>query len=50
MSKNPRKLEALTAAGITVTERIPIEIPPSELSEHYLRTKKAKLGHLLEMV
>jgi GTP cyclohydrolase II len=50
MSNNPRKLEALTAAGIRVDERIPIEIAPSNSTEHYLRTKKAKMGHMLEMV
>jgi len=50
MSNNPRKFEALHAAGIQVTERVPIEIAPSERTENYLKTKKAKLGHMLEMV
>src|SRR5215475_7265163 len=46
MSNNPRKFEGLEAAGITVVERVPIEIQPSSRTENYLRTKKAKLGHL----
>ncbi len=50
MSNNPSKLEALESAGISVTERVPIEIPPSLGTENYLRTKKAKLGHLLSRV
>lgn len=50
MSNNPRKFEGLEAAGITVVERVPIEIPPSSRTENYLRTKKAKLGHLLSKV
>jgi GTP cyclohydrolase II len=50
MSNNPRKIAVLQDAGIQVVERIPIEIPPSGSTENYLRTKKAKLGHLLEMV
>jgi len=50
MSNNPQKLADLEAAGIHVVERIPIEIAPSESSENYLRTKKAKLGHLLSLV
>jgi 3,4-dihydroxy 2-butanone 4-phosphate synthase/GTP cyclohydrolase II len=50
MSNNPRKFESLEAAGIRVTERIPIEIPPSARTEKYLRTKKAKLGHMLTKV
>ena len=50
MSNNPRKFEGLEAAGIAVSERVPIEITPSRNTENYLRTKKAKLGHLLSKV
>lgn len=50
MSNNPKKLEGLEAAGIHEIERVPIEIPPSDTSEHYLRTKKDKLGHILSQV
>src|SRR5437899_4029601 len=39
MSNNPRKFEGLEEAGITVVERVPIEITPSTNSENYLRTK-----------
>ena len=49
MSNNPEKIDALATAGIQV-QRIPIEITPSDRSENYLRTKKAKLGHLLSKV
>jgi len=50
MSNNPHKIDSLESAGIKVTERIPIEIPPSNGTEKYLKTKKAKLGHLLRQV
>ena len=50
MSNNPRKLAALEESGIRLAERIPIEIPPSDSSQTYLRTKKDKLGHLLSEV
>src|SRR4029078_11605800 len=50
MSNNPHKFESLEAEGIAVDERIPIEIPPSNGTEKYLKTKKAKLGHLLSNV
>jgi GTP cyclohydrolase II len=50
MSNNPQKIEALEAAGIRVVERVPVEIAPSARTENYLRTKKAKLGHLLSKV
>lgn len=47
ISNNPDKLKALENAGLTVVERIPIEIDTQEPAAHYLRTKKEKLGHLL---
>jgi GTP cyclohydrolase II len=47
MSNNPQKLKALEEAGLRVVERIPIEIQTEEPAAHYLRTKKEKLGHLL---
>jgi 3,4-dihydroxy 2-butanone 4-phosphate synthase/GTP cyclohydrolase II len=47
MSNNPDKLKALEAAGLRVVERIPVEIATEEPAAHYLRTKKEKLGHLL---
>jgi len=50
MSNNPHKFDSLDRAGIRVVERIPIEIPPSDGTEKYLKTKKAKLGHLLSKV
>ena|SRR5438874_7473819 len=50
MSNNPKKFAALEAAGIRVVERVPIEISPSDGTTKYLKTKKAKLGHLLSKV
>ena len=46
MTNNPRKLDALTAAGITVVERVPIESGRNPYNEKYLDAKAAKLGHL----
>src|SRR5215467_10904545 len=50
MTNNPQKFDAVASAGIQVVERIPIEIPPSDSTKKYLKTKKAKLGHLLSKV
>jgi GTP cyclohydrolase II len=50
MSNNPRKLKALEDAGISIAERVPIEIPPTDETQRYLLTKKAKLGHMLSTV
>jgi 3,4-dihydroxy 2-butanone 4-phosphate synthase / GTP cyclohydrolase II len=50
MTNNPRKFVGLEGYGLTIAERVPIEIPPSDASRRYLRTKKEKLGHLLRSV
>lgn len=47
LSNNPRKLTGVTGDGLSVTERLPIEIAASEWNTEYLRTKKEKLGHQL---
>ena len=48
MTNNPKKLVALEGYGLTITERVPIEVAPHEHSVTYLRTKRDKMGHLLE--
>ena len=50
ISNNPLKLRAVEEAGLQVVERVAIEVPPTEAAVHYLRTKKVKLGHLLETI
>ena len=47
ISNNPDKLAALERAGLQIVERIPIQVESSEAAAHYLKTKKEKLGHLL---
>ena len=47
ISNNPDKLAALERAGLQIVERIPIEVESSEPAAHYLKTKKEKMGHLL---
>jgi GTP cyclohydrolase II len=46
LSNNPDKVAALESAGVRVVERVPCEVSPTLHSEDYLKTKKAKLGHL----
>lgn len=48
LSNNPEKIEAVERAGIRVVERVPCIVPPLDTREDYLRTKKEKMGHLLE--
>ncbi len=50
LTNNPRKFYALEGYGLEIVERVPIEIPPLPENKFYLKTKKEKLGHLLDMV
>ncbi len=47
MSNNPNKIKALEKAGLKVVERVPIEVESKEPAAHYLKTKKEKMGHLI---
>jgi GTP cyclohydrolase II len=49
LSNNPDKVNALEQAGIRVVERVPCIAPPRETTEAYLRTKREKMGHLLDL-
>jgi 3,4-dihydroxy 2-butanone 4-phosphate synthase/GTP cyclohydrolase II len=50
LTNNPKKVNRLAVYGIEVAEQLPIMIPPNKHNEHYLRTKKTKLGHMLDSV
>ncbi|MFA5097419.1 MAG: bifunctional 3,4-dihydroxy-2-butanone-4-phosphate synthase/GTP cyclohydrolase II [Candidatus Margulisiibacteriota bacterium] len=47
LTNNPRKIVGIERYGLTVVERLPIEVEPNEHNERYLRTKSQKLGHIL---
>jgi 3,4-dihydroxy 2-butanone 4-phosphate synthase / GTP cyclohydrolase II len=48
MSNNPEKIRGMEAEGVEVTERVSLVVQPSARSERYLKTKKEKMGHLLD--
>ena len=50
MSNNPDKIAAVLRAGIEIVERVSIEVEPHEKSLSYMKTKKEKMGHLLERI
>jgi 3,4-dihydroxy 2-butanone 4-phosphate synthase/GTP cyclohydrolase II len=50
MTNNPRKFVGLAGYGLEIVDRVPIEIPPNQTNLKYLKTKKEKLGHILDMV
>lgn len=47
MTNNPRKIIGLSGYGLSVSEIVPIKIPPNKHNYRYLQTKKEKLGHNL---
>ncbi len=50
LTNNPDKINALANGKIIVEKRIPVEIPPNQTNESYLKTKKDFFGHLLNSV
>jgi len=50
MTNNPKKIVGLEGYGLKVVERVPIEAKPHEKNIIYLKTKKKKLGHMLDNV
>lgn len=49
LTNNPRKIVGLEGYGLKVVERIPLEIEPNPSNYKYLKTKKEKLGHDLNI-
>ena len=50
MTNNPKKIKGLEGYGLTVVERVPIEVPPKPENIKYMRTKCLKMGHNLTML
>ena len=49
MSNNPKKIRAVEEMGLIVEERVTLPIAPADAAKNYLRTKKEKMGHLLDV-
>lgn len=47
MTNNPKKVVGLAGYNLQIVERVPIEVPPTEINLEYLKTKRDKLGHLI---
>jgi 3,4-dihydroxy 2-butanone 4-phosphate synthase/GTP cyclohydrolase II len=50
LTNNPRKIVGLEGYGLSVIERLPLEIEPNSTNYNYLKTKKEKLGHDLNLL
>jgi 3,4-dihydroxy 2-butanone 4-phosphate synthase/GTP cyclohydrolase II len=48
MTNNPKKIVGLDGYGLSVVERIPLEVDATDSNLAYLKTKREKMGHLLE--
>ncbi len=48
MTNNPRKVDAVEAMGVKVSERLALRTGHNAHNEKYLATKAGKLGHLME--
>jgi 3,4-dihydroxy 2-butanone 4-phosphate synthase/GTP cyclohydrolase II len=48
LTNNQTKVVGLQGYGLEIVERVPIQVPPNEHNSRYLKTKKDKLGHLLD--
>lgn len=49
MTNNPKKIVGLSGYGIEVVERVPIQVEYSKESQRYMKTKKEKMGHILNI-
>ncbi len=50
ITNNPRKIVGLEGYGLTISERVPLQITPTKYNLKYLETKRDKLGHLLSIL
>jgi 3,4-dihydroxy 2-butanone 4-phosphate synthase/GTP cyclohydrolase II len=50
LTNNPRKFIGLSGYGLEIIGRVPLEVEPGKENLQYLKTKKEKMGHILDLV
>jgi len=50
LTNNPKKYIALSGYGLEIIERVPVEVQYGKENIYYMKTKKEKMGHLLNNV
>jgi 3,4-dihydroxy 2-butanone 4-phosphate synthase/GTP cyclohydrolase II len=48
LTNNPRKIKGLEGYGLSVVERVPLEVASCSFNQGYLETKRCKMGHILD--
>jgi len=49
LTNNPKKISGINGWGLEIVERVPIQVSQNEKNAGYLKTKKEKMGHLLNI-
>jgi 3,4-dihydroxy 2-butanone 4-phosphate synthase/GTP cyclohydrolase II len=49
LTNNPKKVIAISGYGLEIIERVPIAVSPGKYNQEYLKVKREKLGHLLNI-
>jgi 3,4-dihydroxy 2-butanone 4-phosphate synthase/GTP cyclohydrolase II len=47
LTNNPKKVVGLDGYGLEIVKQVPIKVSPNPHNEHYLKTKRDKMGHLI---
>ena len=48
LTNNPDKMRQLSAFGLEISQRVPIQMPETDHDAFYLETKRRRMGHLLD--
>ena len=50
LTNNPEKVYGLEGFGLTIKERVPIEVEPQKYDRRYIKTKQEKMGHIFKNI
>jgi 3,4-dihydroxy 2-butanone 4-phosphate synthase/GTP cyclohydrolase II len=47
ITNNPKKIVGLEGYGLTIVDRVPLDIDPTPFNARYMETKREKMGHMI---
>jgi 3,4-dihydroxy 2-butanone 4-phosphate synthase/GTP cyclohydrolase II len=50
ITNNPKKIVGLEGYGLTIVDRVPLQVEPTPFNARYMDTKRDKMGHLMEAI